>query len=193
MPRVKTADKERAILEAASRVFAVKEFHEVLTDEIAAGAGIGKGTIYRYFDTKEELYLATIAHGLEALHCVLAASFDEPSPSRRLARMARAILGFSWHKRDLYTLLARDDRRFQRAQTTVKKHRERIVALVERTIAEGARLGELRALEPRVAAELFLGMMRAANCHRNESDTLEACVGDVVSLFLHGAAREERA
>ena len=56
MPRVKTEAKERAILEAAAKVFAMKPFHGVLIDEIASDAGIGKGTIYRYFETKDELY-----------------------------------------------------------------------------------------------------------------------------------------
>ena len=52
-------DRHQEILEAASRVFAARDFHDVLTEEIAALAGIGKGTIYRYFETKDELYLAT--------------------------------------------------------------------------------------------------------------------------------------
>ena len=67
MPRVKTATKEQAILDAASQVFALRPFHEVLIDDIAADASIGKGTIYRYFPTKEDLYFATILHGLDTL------------------------------------------------------------------------------------------------------------------------------
>ena len=36
MPRVKTVSKKQAILEAAARVFAAKEFHQVLIDDVAA-------------------------------------------------------------------------------------------------------------------------------------------------------------
>ena len=67
MPRVKTQEKELAILDAASRVFASRPFHEVLIDTIASDAGIGKGTIYRYFETKEDLYFATVLHVVETL------------------------------------------------------------------------------------------------------------------------------
>ena len=78
MPRVKTQEKELAILDAASRVFAARPFHEVLIDTIAADAGIGKGTIYRYFETKEDLYFATVLHVMETL----AADLENGDPYR---------------------------------------------------------------------------------------------------------------
>ena len=71
MARLKTADKELAILEAASRVFAQRPFHEVLIDDIAADAGIGKGTIYRYFETKDDLYFNAVLHVLDTLKAAL--------------------------------------------------------------------------------------------------------------------------
>ncbi len=70
MPRVKTEAKEKAILDAAASVFARRPFHEVLIDEIASDAGIGKGTIYRYFETKDDLYFATTLHVLDRLAAV---------------------------------------------------------------------------------------------------------------------------
>ena len=72
MPRVKTEAKERAILDAAASVFARRPFHAVLIDEIASDAGIGKGTIYRYFETKDDLYFATTLHVLDGLAGALA-------------------------------------------------------------------------------------------------------------------------
>jgi AcrR family transcriptional regulator len=93
MARTLTETKKAAILRAAQRAFAVRDFHEVLTDDIAAEAGIGKGTIYRYFETKEDLYFATLVCGFEELHEVLRAALPhEKSPSRRLERIAEEIL-----------------------------------------------------------------------------------------------------
>ena len=56
----KTATPQEKILAAAEVMFASKRFHEVLMDDIAIGAGVGKGTIYRYFKNKEELYAALL-------------------------------------------------------------------------------------------------------------------------------------
>ena len=48
------------ILIAAARLFATHRFHEVRMEDIAAAVCAGKGTLYRYFKDKEELYLALL-------------------------------------------------------------------------------------------------------------------------------------
>ena len=61
MVSMKTAargEKRPLILEAATRVFAEQGFAAVTVAEIADHAGIGKGTVYEYFSSKEELLFA---------------------------------------------------------------------------------------------------------------------------------------
>src|SRR6266542_7133335 len=48
------------MLDAAGRLFGCQRFHEVRMEDIAAAAKVGKGTLYRYFHDKEELYLALL-------------------------------------------------------------------------------------------------------------------------------------
>jgi len=52
------------ILAAARHVFATKGFNDATVDEIAAAAGMAKGTVYLYFPSKKEVYLAALKHGL---------------------------------------------------------------------------------------------------------------------------------
>lgn len=52
--------KRLEIIEVAAQEFAEKGFQAANINEIAIKSGIGKGTIYLYFNTKKELYLATI-------------------------------------------------------------------------------------------------------------------------------------
>src|SRR5262249_43872840 len=49
------------MLDAAARLFGTQRFHEVRMEDIAAEAEVGKGTLYRYFADKEELYVALLA------------------------------------------------------------------------------------------------------------------------------------
>ncbi|MBW2129318.1 MAG: TetR/AcrR family transcriptional regulator [Deltaproteobacteria bacterium] len=49
-------DKKNRILEAAARVFARRGYSGAVMADIAEEAGIGKGTLYEYFDSKEELF-----------------------------------------------------------------------------------------------------------------------------------------
>lgn len=49
-------EKQRRIIEAAARVFARKGYSGTLMADIAVEAGVGKGTVYQYFSSKEDLF-----------------------------------------------------------------------------------------------------------------------------------------
>ena len=51
-------DRRREILDAALELFGAKGFHDTPMEEIAGAAGVAKGTIYLYFQSKEHLLLA---------------------------------------------------------------------------------------------------------------------------------------
>jgi AcrR family transcriptional regulator len=190
MPRLKTLDKKQAILDAAARVFSGRPFHEALIDEVAAAAGVGKGTIYRYFPTKDDLYFAAILHGFDELSSTLAVTLSrESSPRRRLERIAREVLAFSRSRPDLYVLLQRDERRFLEREEELQKRRDALSRLVQETILEGIRRREFRGIDARVGAELFRGMIRAANRLRLGEETLDGLVAEIVGIFTRGIER----
>jgi AcrR family transcriptional regulator len=190
MPRVKTTSKKQEILEAASRVFAEKEFHQVLIDDVAARAGVGKGTVYRYFRTKEELYFEAILQAFDRLSAKLAATASEEiSPVCRLERIARESLRFARERRNFLSLLQGDEKRFAPRQEELARRRQAMTALLQRVILEGIERREFRGVDPRIAAELFRGMIRAANCFRGENDSTEGLVAEIVGIFTHGIAR----
>jgi AcrR family transcriptional regulator len=66
---MRTLDPARGqqILDAAAQLFARRHYHEVRMDDIATQAGVAKGTLYRYFADKEDLYLALTLHGTQRL------------------------------------------------------------------------------------------------------------------------------
>ena len=190
MPRAKTDEKLEEILEASTRVFSEKDFHEVLIDEIAEKGGIGKGTVYRYFRTKEDLYLATIEHGLERLDAVLSDALpQEKSPTERLERLAREILAFYWDQRSLLMLLYRDERMVRGRKGVLRERHDRLASWVQEVIREGVSRGEYRPVDPHTAAELLLGMIRGINVFRRDADTLDELVAEIVGVFTKGIAR----
>ncbi len=58
--RLPAEQRRREILEAAVTVFAEHGYSGTGTADIAAAAGIGEPTIYRYFASKQDLYLAAL-------------------------------------------------------------------------------------------------------------------------------------
>ncbi len=60
--RPSTDQKRKKIFEAALHVFAETGFHKATMDKIAAVAGIGKGSVYRMFDSKDDLLEQLLDH-----------------------------------------------------------------------------------------------------------------------------------
>ncbi len=55
------------IVAAARKVFSKKDFRDATVDEIAEVAGIAKGTVYQYFPSKQEIFLAALRQGITEL------------------------------------------------------------------------------------------------------------------------------
>lgn len=68
--------KKQAILEAALALFSARGFHGVAVPEVAVNAGVGTGTIYRYFDNKEALVNGVYRHAKNQLAACLVDGFD---------------------------------------------------------------------------------------------------------------------
>jgi AcrR family transcriptional regulator len=86
--RRRKADRPGEIVEAAMAVFAEKGFAAAKLDEIARRAGVSKGALYLYFETKEDLFRGvveqTIAPNIQAVRAMIAA---HPGPISDILRL----------------------------------------------------------------------------------------------------------
>jgi AcrR family transcriptional regulator len=64
-PKLPAEERRYQIIEAAVSIFARKGYAAAGTAEIAAAAGVSEPTIYRYFDSKQELYIAALRRNAE--------------------------------------------------------------------------------------------------------------------------------
>jgi AcrR family transcriptional regulator len=55
------------IVAAARKVFSKKDFRDATMEEIAEASGLAKGTIYQYFPSKQEVFLAAVREGIKEL------------------------------------------------------------------------------------------------------------------------------
>jgi AcrR family transcriptional regulator len=74
------ATRKAQILDAAAKVFAEKGFHRATTKEIAEAADVSEGTLYNYFDSKEDLLIGMMARVAEEQ---LLGEVFRPSQERR--------------------------------------------------------------------------------------------------------------
>jgi AcrR family transcriptional regulator len=82
MPKIVDKEEKKAtILEASIRVFAEKGWRNTTIADIAKAADIGKGTVYEYFHSKDELLAATFRYFMTQAETIVAgrlAQIDDP-------------------------------------------------------------------------------------------------------------------
>lgn len=183
--------KRLSIVRAATDLFVEKDFHHVLMEEVAGRAGVGKGTLYRYFSTKEDLYLAAIFTGWERLHRELQRAVSEQGTmDGTLRKIAEEILGYFWKRRDFVTLVYRLERKRGGKEWTIwQRRRKGTVEMIEAVLRGGLSPSPLARTHRRLLAEIFLGMLRAVVLHRGYRDEPEGLARLVVDVFLTGVVQ----
>lgn len=189
-------ERRRQIMQAAEQLFASRRFHEITTDEIAATAGVGKGTLYRYFQDKEDLFHQTAMHGFEELCELLKADRQEDGPFKdRLLRVCTRIDSFYRRRRKLFGMMQAEENRLAfkrgRKREQWRERRRRLTAILVVLLDDAVATGELRAdIAPERMVGYLLGMLKGqAFTEPREADANS--VAEVVDVFLHGARPRE--
>jgi AcrR family transcriptional regulator len=105
----KEREKERRreeILDAAQRVFVEKGLTTATVDDIAIAAELSKGTLYLYFESKEDIYIALMMRGLRLLYSMFNNIISvETSVVKILHRMEEAYTEFFNTQRNYFRML----------------------------------------------------------------------------------------
>jgi AcrR family transcriptional regulator len=148
------------LLDAATKVFAERGYHECRVGDIAAEAGVAYGLVYHYFSSKEEV-LHTIFRETWGLMLETVNRIEEAGGTSRnqVRRVATVVLG-AWNANpDLIRLLVREVARGPRLEQEIQEIRLAFDAL-ERIIRRGVATGEFRPdLHPRVASWALYGAL----------------------------------
>jgi TetR/AcrR family transcriptional regulator len=95
--------RRNKIINVAVHEFAHKGFDNANINEIASAAGISVGSIYKYFDTKEDLFLTCVHFGVETLEAVLNEVIA--SPGDLFLKTEKIVRIIQTHSRDQKNLI----------------------------------------------------------------------------------------
>ena len=172
-----------AILEAAAHL--LSERRDASMNDIAAAAGVGRATLYRYFPTREALVTALADSALEELaDRIAAAGLDQvpvPEALQRLLRAARAV-------GDRYVVLLDEDTALRGRDTSDDAHKA-LVAPMQTLFQRGQEDGTLRQdLDAGVLVQIFGGLVLASiNASLPRTLGVEQAAALTGSMFLDGA------
>jgi TetR/AcrR family transcriptional repressor of mexJK operon len=188
---------DRNVLEAAKQNFLSNGFANTTMDAIAKQAGVTKATLYQRYDDKASLLRAVMRERLEA--------WTETSNSRAVTRRytVRAHLlhyGRSmarwWQEPEIkaFSELLRECWGIARpvAEEMQKMQRTRMLDVMERDISKYAPKSGANPSNPRLIAEMFLGLIGAVHSHveeagcTNDTALIDAYVEQAVGIILDG-------
>ena len=184
-----------AILDATDRLLARFGYRKMTVEDIATEAGIGKGTVYLHFNSKEEVVLSHIDRIVDRLKDRLRdiAHSERPAPERlRLMLMTRVLFRFDsiqHYTQSLNDLLAvlRPGLLARRAQ-----YFEEEAQIFAEVLVEGRRLHEFDFDDERATAHALMqatnGLLPYSLSTRElgEREDVEQRASNVANLMLHG-------
>jgi AcrR family transcriptional regulator len=185
-PPGSSADVTRAkIIEAARGAFGERGFDATRNRDIAEAAGLTAAAIYRYYDSKLALYMATVRGALDELEPVLReAASGQPSGRAELAALARAAGQLHGERPYLAAFLSSLPVEMQRNPEIAEAMDARpdpVSALVALAFVRAERDGELapgvdaaRATEMVIACNIGLSIWAAAIAQESSSDVMDA-------------------
>lgn len=158
----KLTETRQRILEAAREAVALNGWRNAQVAHIAARAGVATGTVYRYFNSKADLYAEVLGLVSRREIEVVAAVVDGDGPATR--RLVDAIHAFARRamrgRRLAYALLAEPCE--PEIDAARLKYRAALADQVARLIEQGIADGEFIEVDPRLAASCVTGAFMEA-------------------------------
>jgi AcrR family transcriptional regulator len=138
-------ERRQQILDAALEVFSRTGYHVTNVSDVAAQAGVSQGTIYWYFDSKDELFQAALLSAFGDINEeAFAALSGCDTATEKLLVLADSMVGLADEAEGLFMLFlgywASSDRQETSAQVWVdllRRYRDIVVEIVEEGIGRG--------------------------------------------------------
>ena len=165
--------RREAVLAAAAEVFDRLGYAGATVDAVAAKAGVGKGTIFNYFNSKAGLFEALFEHAVSTSEADVDALLAQPGPA---ATKLERLLGY-WHERlahhkrigrlvlEFWATAAREGRAGEltaQLQSLTGRFRKRLEAVLAGGVAEGVFRDDF---DLSLAASLLMAMLDGVELH----------------------------
>jgi AcrR family transcriptional regulator len=181
-------ERRQKILSAAAELFGTNAYDGVQMRDVAARAQVGKPTLYRYFPSKEELFLEVFKSGLDRLEGEIAAILrDGDQPRRSLERLLQALMGALGGQVAAMRMLTEDQSPVMRRWRTEFRRRRRPIVEAAKVILErGIAAGDFRAVDLETVPTMLIGIVRGSlvGTDRLPRERVGAAIIDIVTHAL---------
>lgn len=183
--------KRELILEAALKQFAEVGYDKATMQSIAKRAGVGKGTTYEYFPSKEALFMEVISSRLNEILNMFKAQIQSSGTVReKIERLYAKYAELYDTETDLKKILSNDLGHIPKQYHDYfkKKHIELIEAIAT-VIHKGIEDGEIGRVDSNLAATVITASMSTLAVYaETSSDDISATIPAILDILFHGLA-----
>lgn len=189
--------RELEIMQAAFKVFNRHGFHEAKMGEIAQKAGIGKGTIYEYFDSKKDLFQQMLVHIVDKyIQGAEEAVIKENTVRRKLMTFAVYHGKFLQYHIDITeTTASKIDVLSPVMKQWLRKEQRKIDDFVLKIIKEGIKNGEFReGLDIEIAGLAIIGAVNqsyAKQIYFDKKSSEDIDPTPIIDMVLQGLLKKQ--
>lgn len=184
-------DRKQKILQVARESFAIFGYKGTTIDQIARMANVGKGTIYTFFQSKDQLFHSIVADLVFQVKEVAIRSLDQNRPF--FDNLHNALWATMQFRKDqeLLLQLSREVREFgtENAKAALKQVEDAIVGFIQRQLEVGMETSQVRRCDARLTAFLlfksYVALLMEWN-HEQSPLTDARIVESLNDLFTHG-------
>ncbi len=194
-------NKKNTILRAARKLFFDRGFKFVTVDSIAAKAGVSKGSIYLYFDSKEEIYAQVlITDNIELNKNIKIFSTKEASAAELLLEFSQIYINYFLDHNELFRILMTFMLQTEQMNLTQEQNAELIrttnenIKVISTIIQKGIDSGEFApAINLRQAQNAIWGLFNGIislylfmGNPAKRADRIHSMVRDSLNIFIKG-------
>ncbi|MEE9252509.1 MAG: TetR/AcrR family transcriptional regulator [Thermodesulfobacteriota bacterium] len=184
----KRALRRSEILSTSAKLFSLKSYHDVTMEEVARKVGVSKGTIYLYFESKENLYLEILENAFDSLVSLIEVELaKEYAAPKKLLEVLKLIFGYYRKHTDVLRILSRDETHLIREHYEMtERWRKRGLQLYEKIIEKGIREGSFRATNSKLTALIIYALVRSITFYYTTKKKPGEVAEEVYSVIVNG-------
>ncbi len=188
------------ILSKAEEIFAAKGFYATTIGEIAAASGFAVGTLYQYFESKEQLFAALVSEKLEIFYGgIREAVAGRESTLDKIRGLVEAHFSFVEKNSCFCAILIRRESTYLAGAGSTLHDRMisdylEHIAFIEAVMTKGVKARHLREQDPRLLAFALAGMINSftfAWINLPPSASLAEMTETLLAIFLEGVKAVE--
>jgi AcrR family transcriptional regulator len=180
--------RRKEIFHASVHLFLEKGFNETSMREIAKAAGVGKSTLYDYYQSKDEILVSYFGNEIQKITQRAREIIQQNSSiSEKLRKIMQMHLGYLVENKQIFLKISLEAQRLSlESQEQIQFKRHAYQDMLRSLVEEGIQQGEFRPVNPLFAARSIFSLLSISVFTTRPTGTPEEMLEQALGIFFQG-------